>query len=113
MRVKREYKRERCFARALLPGIPAFGNVADISPSGIRVRIPGDSPGPIEGRQTITISFEEMAISPFQLTVDRRWHRKEEKSTLIGFAVVACLDEEGRGLFESLLECYRGDAERR
>ncbi len=107
MSEKRKYERERCFALALLPAMEAYGYIADISLAGLLVRIPGDSPEIPEGKQSITISLEELAISAFSLEAEYRWSRKEVKSTLVGFRIIACVEEDGRRLLASLVEHYR------
>jgi hypothetical protein len=103
----RASERERCFAQALLPGLPAYGYIADISPSGIRVRIPGDCSRPLAAREIITVSPEDMAIPPFRIEVEYKWIRTERMSTIIGYQLIACLDEGGRECLESLYESYR------
>ena len=107
MSEKRKANRERCFAQALLPAMAAYGYVADISLSGILVRIPGDSPEPLEGTQGITISLDGLAIPSFGLEVERRWSRREVKSTLVGFRIVGAADEDGRRRLAALIEHYR------
>lgn len=107
MNEHRGLERERCFAKALLPGMEAYGYISDISLGGMLIRIPGGSPEPPEGKQEITVSLEELAIPAFTVEAESRWIRREVKSTLIGFKIVACSGEEGQRRLISLIEHYR------
>ena len=106
MQENRKQGRARSFARTLLQETGAYGYIADISPTGFRVRVPGDIPRPLAGKHRLIISLEEISIPAFQVEAECRWSREEPKSILIGFEAVAFL-EGGRGRYDALLEYYR------
>ncbi len=107
MKEKRQTERERSFAPALLPDVPAFGYIADLSSTGVRIRIPGRLPRVLVRKEILLVSFDVLSIPPFRLEVEYRWSRQEGKSTLIGFLVGAYSDEKCHEYFESLLGYYR------
>jgi hypothetical protein len=103
---KREADRDRSFARALLSETGTYGHVADISISGFRVRVPGDHPRLLVGRQVISISLEDLDIPLFQVVAEYRWSRSEPKSTLIGFQAISFIGD-GQARYDALHEHYR------
>ena len=112
MTERRKIERERCFAKALFPEMAAYGYISDVSPEGILVRIPGDPPRLLEGKQELKISIEELEIPPFVLEAEYRWVRQEVRSTLVGFRIVNCVDEAGQRGFDALISRFAATGER-
>jgi len=108
IRDQRSEKREWCFARVLLSGIP--GQLRDINEKGIRIVLMKEKHLDINSLQKIHILPDEsIDIEPFEIEAYLRWNKDDPFGSFLGFEVVEFKDNGTREDFNRLLEYYRDD----
>jgi Histidine kinase-, DNA gyrase B-, and HSP90-like ATPase. len=104
----RKEKRDRCFARAIvMTGERRLGHIADMSDSGLRIRLMPLPRTPIPKRIDIMLALDEIGISPFHLTAENAWRLDDSNSSVLGLKALGFDDEAAKSSFEALRQYYR------
>lgn len=105
---QRTVKREWCFSRVLLNGIP--GQLRDINEMGIRIVLMQKMDLELDSLQQIHILPDEsLSIPSFEIQGRLRWNKNDPFGSFMGFQVTDFPDEKTKKTFERLLEYYKDD----
>lgn len=104
---KRISDREKCYAKLILSDDHLPGYIRDVSILGFRIEIPADID--IQPGKTLDARvhpLEEMGGSPFGVTLEVRWVKKDPPFTAVGMKLLDLSSDQARLEYNRLIEYY-------